>query len=191
MATDARRTRFNALANAAGLTDTTGAVTGVLNHEQVEELHRMATAAGCTLAIATPATAGDQVVLAPIASQGNTITIQATVPGHAQTTGLVSVAVADAGGDTLAVTYSAGVLAISLANTTDSKNTLTLIKAAIDAAVTSTTGAGLSTFITGTGSTQMVHGGTNTLVATAAGGTAGTSLKSSTAGVGTFTVAPL
>ncbi len=186
---DARRTRINTELTARGLS-----LTAAMDQHTLQELMSAVKVSGGRLSKAVDAVGTyDTFVLAPAASQTNTLTIKAAVVGHAQTTGIVTVAVADAGGDTLAVTYAAGVLAIALANTTDSKNTLTLIKAAIDAAVTSTTGAGLSCFITGTASTQMVHGGTNTLVAAAAGATAGTSLKSSTAGAaatGALSIAP-
>lgn len=165
---------------------TTGAAVLALahNHQQLQEIMAQARAAGVQLTLpAATAPVSDQFVIAPIASQANTITIQAVPPGTGLATGIVSLAIQDNAGDTLAVTYTAGVLVIKLANTTDANNTLTLIKAALDAALTSTTGAGYSTFITGVGSTQMVHGGTNTRVASAAGVAAGTGVKSSTAGV--------
>lgn len=176
-------TNFN-----AGLQDWRGQASGAAvmalsqSHAELQELLARARAAGVQLVLpALTAPSFDTFVLAPAASQTNTITIVANSPGPAAS--IATVAIADAGGDTLAVTFAAGVLAIALANTTDSKNTLTLIKAALDAALTSTTGAAYSTFITGTASTQMVHGGTNTRTAVAAGGSVGGGLKSSTAGV--------
>lgn len=191
MATDSRRTNFNAGGLARGLTSATGVPIAGLNHGQLDELMNLGDASGCKLTLAAPSVANDVFVLAPVASPTNTITIQAAAPGHnVASGGIVSVQVNDNASDALAVTYTAGAILIRLANATDANNTLTLIKAALDALNTSANGQVLSCFITGTASTQMVHGGTNTLAATAAGGTAGTSLKSSTAGAGQFSVLP-
>lgn len=191
MATDSRRTNYNAGGLARGLTSATGVAVAALNHGQIDELQNLADASGCKHALAAPAVANDVWVLAPAASQANTLTIQSASPGHSvAANGVTTVQVADNGSDALSVTYTAGALKINLANSTDANNTLTLIKAAIDLLNTSTNGCVASCYITGTASTQMVHGGTNTLAATAAGGTAGTSLKSSTAGSGVFSVLP-
>jgi hypothetical protein len=188
------RTAFNLAASAAGLTDANGLITKALNATQLDELLRIATASGVQLAVPALTAAGvqDQWVIAPIASQTNTITIVSAAPGHSNAAGVTTVQIGDNASDALAVTWTAGAVFIKLANATDSNNTLTLILAALNALNTSTNGAVLSAFITGTASTQMVHGGTNTLAATAAGGTAGTGLKSSTSGPasGLFTVNP-
>lgn len=177
---------------AAGLTSAGIDLTAAMTETELAEAMRIVQVGGGKLSKAADSAvvAGtyDTFVLAPIASQTNTITVKALVPGAG--TGIVSIEIADAGGDTLAVTNVAGVITINLANATDSKNTLTLIKAAIDAANSSTLGVthSVATFITGTASTQMVHGGTNTVTATAAGGTAAGGIKASTAGaIASFT----
>jgi len=176
-------TNFNsALQDQRGQTSGAAVLALAHNHQQLQEIMAMARAAGVQLTLpAATAPSFDTFVLAPAASQTNTITVVANSPGNA--TSITSVAIQDNSGDTLAVTLTAGALLIKLANATDANNTLTLIKAAIDAAMTSTTGAAASCFITGTASTQMVHGGTNTRTAVAAGGAVGGGLKSSTAGV--------
>jgi hypothetical protein len=173
-------TNFN-----SGLQDLRGQASGAAvlalahNHQQLQEIMFLARAAGVQLTLpALTAGTPDTFVIAPIASQTNTITLVANAVGPAA--GITTVEIKDSAG-ALAVTLTAGALQISL-STTDANNTLTLIKAAIDAAMTSTTGAVASCFITGTASTQMVHGGTNTRAASAAGVTAGTGMKSSTAG---------
>jgi hypothetical protein len=150
-------------------------------HDELQELMARARAAGVQLTLpALTAPSSDVFVIAPIASQTNTITIQAVPPGTQQATGITTLEIKDAAGVSPTVTWVAGVLTISL-GTTDANNTLTALKAALDAALT--TVAAYSTFITGTASTQMVHGGTNTRAASAAGVAAGTGVKSSTAGV--------
>jgi len=169
-------------ARAAALTSAGIDLTAALGHGQLKEAIRIVEATGGSLSKSSDAAVQgtcDTLVLAPIASQTHTITVVATPTGHAKATGIVSIAVADAGGDTLAVTNTAGVIAIALANATDSKNTLTLIKAALDAV----SAGQYSTFITGTASTQIVHGGTNDVTVRAAGAAATGALKSSTAGV--------
>ncbi len=185
------RTNFNKAANGKGLTDSSGNITGVLNHGQVLELYEIADAAGVKVAVDGTQVSFDTWVLAPAASQSNTITVQSTKPGTQIAAGVKSIQIADNGSDTLSVTYTSGAVKINLANSTDSNNTLTLILAALNALNTSTNGAVLSAFITGTASTQMVHGGTNTVAATVAGGSAAGGLKSSTAGIPTpITITP-
>lgn len=182
----AKRTAIDAALTSAGIT-----LTGALAPAELLEAARIVQAGGGTLSKAADssvvAATVDEVVIAPIASQTNTITIRALKPGPGK---IASVAIADAGGDTLAVTNVAGAITISLANATDSKNTLTLIAAAIAAANSSTLGADHSVgcFITGTASTQMVHGGTNSVTATAPGGTAAGGIKSSSLGALATTV---
>ncbi len=154
------------------------------NHQELQEILRMARATGVqlTLPAITAAVESTQSVVqvAHAADVTNFITITDVVPGVPAASGLLTIAIAPAGGDTLAVTMSAGgVLAIALANTTNSKNTLTLIKAALDVAGTGR----IATKITGAGSTQM-DGTTaaETYVAAAPGAAAGTGIKSSVAG---------
>lgn len=175
-----RITNFN-----SGLQDLRGQASGAAvlalahNHQQLQEIMALARASNVNLVLpAATAPTPDVFVIAPIASQANTITITSASPGPAAT--IATLAIQDNSGDTLAVTFAAGALVIKLANVTDANNTLTLIKAALDAALVS---VGYSTFITGAGATQMIHGGTNTRVASAAGVAAGTGVKSSTAGV--------
>jgi hypothetical protein len=121
----------------------------------------------------------DSLVITPAATATAHLVITALVPTVPGESG-ITVAVADAGGDTLAVSVSGSAITISLANTTDSKNTLDLIAAAINSKVgvgqnTGTTTRTVNTAIVradvyGTstpGSAQLVHGGTNTLAATA------------------------
>lgn len=174
--THALRTRFNNELISRGYT-----LTQAFSQLQLREVLDIARSTGCEITKpADSVTAGvqDSFVLAAIASQTHTITVTAVPPGTGLATGIVTIAVADAAGDVLAVTNVAGVVAIALANTTDSKNTLTLIKAALDAA----SGGQYATKITGTATTQIVHGGTNDVAATAAGGAAAGALKSSVAG---------
>ncbi len=189
MATSVLRTALNVELLARGLANSSGVLNAALNRGQIEELCAVCEARGCDVTMLAPtnAAAFDQLVLAPIASQGNTLTVQATVPGTGLATGIVTVQIADNASDALAVTNTAGVILIKLANATDANNTLTLIKAALDLVAVGQ----YTVVLTGTGSTQMVHGGTNTLAATAAGGTAGTGLKSSAAGVGFFSIKPV
>jgi len=176
----AKRTAIDAALTSAGID-----ITAALAPAELSEAARIVQLGGGLLSKAADssvvAATCDELVLAPIASQTNTITVRALKPGAGK---IASIAIADAGGDTLAVTNVAGAITISLANATDSKNTLTLIKAAIEAANSSTLGADHSVgcFITGTASTQMVHGGTNDVATTAPGGTAAGGLKSSTLG---------
>lgn len=190
MATSAIRTRIDTELTNRGLS-----LTGALANAELTETINLVKAAGGKISKAADVTGTyDTFVLATIASQTHTITVKAAVVGPGA--GIVTVAIAVAGDDTLAVTNVAGVITISLANTTGAKNTLTLIKAAIDAANSSTLGVTHSvvTFITGTASTQMANGGTNTVAATAAGGTAAGGIASSTAGAaqaGVISVLPV
>ena len=139
---------------------------------------------------------GAQVSLQNLALPTITLTPAATLTGHLVITQtmasflrgeFISVSVGDAAGDTLAcVVTGAGtkaspwLIAITLANTTDSKNTLGLIDSLMnitpgvgDNTGTATQVAGSSiieTAVFGTSTprnAQLVHGGTNTLAATA------------------------
>lgn len=163
---------------AAGLVSAGITLSAAMTETELAEAMRIIQVGGGTLSKAADSAvvAGtfDTFRVGQVDAPTHYITIKALVPGAG--TGIVSVQVVDAAGDTLAVTNVAGVITISLANTTDSKNTLTLIKAAIDAANSSTLGVthSVATFITGTASTQVVHGGTNDSgVLTSAGPAAG------------------
>lgn len=150
------------------------------NHSQLQEIMAVARAAGVQLQLpALVANTFDTFVLAPAASQATTITLISRVAGTQQTTGLTTVEIKDNGADAVAVTYVSGVLTINLANVTDANNTLSIIRNSIEVACA----GAISTFITGSNATQMVHGGTNTRTPVAAGGAVGGGLKSSTAGV--------
>ncbi len=173
------RTNFNTAVTERGLS-----LTAAMNHAQIKELLNAADAAGCKLNFpAVTAGTYDEFVLAAAAAQSHTITMRAAIVGAANC--IVTFACADAAGDTLACTNTAGAVALTLANTTDSKNTLTLIKAIIDVSNSSTLGTAHGVgvvFITGTASQQVIHGGTNDRTASAAGVAATGIVKSSTAG---------
>jgi ABC-type uncharacterized transport system ATPase subunit len=158
------------------------------NMGQLQELIRAARAANVDLVLPaiTPAVAATQSVvqIAHAADVTNYIEIRDAIAGVPSATGLATIAIAVNGSDNLAATMSAGgALVISLANTTNSKNTLTLIKAAIDAVCGAVGKAAISTKIVGTATTQM-DGTTaaETYVAAAPGAAAGTGVKSSVAG---------
>lgn len=186
MATNKKRTNINTALSLAGLSDLTVA----MNRGQLESLINIVRAGNGDISLAAQ-DQHDIWVIADAGSQANTITIKSVPVGHSVTSGVKTVEIAVNGSDALSVTYTSGAVKISLANTTGANNTLTLILAALNALNTSTNGAVLSAFITGTASTQMAHDGTNTIAATAAGGTASHGLKSSTAGAAGFTIQPV
>jgi hypothetical protein len=136
-------------------------------HAQLLEMLRVARAANVqlTLPAITAAVAATQstVQLNQHGDSTNFITLTDVNPGVPSAAGILTVEIKDSAG-ALSVTWVAGVLTINL-STTDANNTLTLIKAAIDVAA----GGALTSKITGTASTQMVHGGTNTIAAAAPG----------------------
>lgn len=182
--TDIRRTNFNTALTALGITlNPAQAGTGtVLNHAQLQEVLNIADAAGCKVTLG-----GVQAskTITPAATLTASLVITASKEYPGSLGNAITVAIADAGGDTLACTVSTTAISIALANTTDSKNTLTLIKALLDSTVGVGDNAGTTTRTAGTtlvnceivgtstpGSAQLVHGGTNTLVASAlTGGT--------------------
>lgn len=180
-----KRTNISTALTGAGLSDLTVA----MDQAQLETLLRIVQAGNGQLSKAAD-DQHDTWVIADAGSQANTITIKSVPVGHQASGGVKTVEIAVAAGDALAVTYTSGAVKISLANTTGSNNTLTLILAALNALNSSTNGAVLSAFITGTASTQMAHDGTNTVAATAAGGTATHGLKSSSAGSSGFSYLP-
>lgn len=183
---DARRTRLNTELTAKGLS-----LTGALNKNQLEEVVRLVDSVGGEISKAADVTGTHcSVNVGEVSAPTKYVTITAVPTGGASASGVASVSVLPAGNDTLAVTNTSGAIVINLANTTGSKNTLTLIKAALDAA----SAGQYSTAITGTASQQVTGAdATNTSGVIVPGGTAAGGVLASTLGVaqaGAFTVTP-
>ena len=179
----------NALSGAGYVTSTPTAGTpwglkGPYNMGQLTELLEIFKAGGATVSLQNCAL--PTITLTPAATTTGHLVITQTMASFLRGE-FVTVSVGDAAGDTLACTVTGAgtkaspwLIALTLANTTDSKNTLALI----DAIIKATPGAGdntgtstqaqasavVETNVYGTSTprnAQLVHGGTNTLAATA------------------------
>lgn len=179
----------NALSGAGYVTSTPAAGTpwalnGPYNMGQIEELVSIFRAGGAQMKMQKADTL-PSITLTPAATTTGNLVITQTARSFANGE-FITVSVGDAAGDTLAcavtgagTSASPWLIAITLANSTDSKNTLLLIAAIINATVGAGANTGTTTMATNTSivscaiygtsspaTAQLVHGGTNTLAAT-------------------------